>query len=122
MYRVHIILRQEYGLEINLAKSNIIIFNMKEKQSQIEGIRVVKEIKYLGVTANDNINCFKTHITNITRKAQTLANQVSSIISKSCNKIIIGKTFWKSVALYGLDVVYLNKAETRNFQKIENRV
>ena len=47
---------REFGLEINKEKSNVMIFNMKEQPEQIEGIKVVDRIKYLGIEI-DNKSC-----------------------------------------------------------------
>lgn len=47
----------ECGPEINKLKSNIIIFNMKEKINEIEGIKISNKLKYLGIT----INLFQEH-------------------------------------------------------------
>ena len=90
---------QKYGLDINKEKINIIIYNKKEKPEEIEGIKVVETIKYLGIKLDDKRNMFKTHKEKMINKANRLANLTYSIIAKSCNKVLIGKTYWKSVAL-----------------------
>ena len=45
---------------------------------------------------------------------------------KRCNKILIGKTFWKSEALpailYGTPVIGINETEIKRLQRIENAV
>ena len=48
------------------------------------------------------------------KKAQKLANVTYSVIAKSCNKILIGKTFWKSVAIPSIvhGVNMINMTET----------
>ena len=106
---------EEYGLEINVDNSNIIIANMKEKPTDIARIKVVDSIKYLGVVVSGEKDCFKKHKAQIITKANRLANQISSIIAKSCNKMIIGKTFWKNVALpsilHGTNTIHFNKRE-----------
>ena len=43
----------ESCLEINRDKSKIIIYNMKERPEEIGGVRVVDNIKYLGVTVTN---------------------------------------------------------------------
>ena len=114
------------GLEINKEKSNILIYNMKEKPEYIEDIKIESSIKYLGVTIDDNRNIFKTHKKLIIEKAQKLANLTYSIIGKSCNKVMVGKTYWKNVALpsilYGTSIVPLTETEINKLQIIENGV
>ena len=51
---------REFGLEINKEKRNVMIFNMKDKPEQIEGIKVVDRIKYLGIEIDNKMNYFKT--------------------------------------------------------------
>ncbi|XP_064116580.1 uncharacterized protein LOC135222424 [Macrobrachium nipponense] len=59
-------------------------------------------------------------------KAQKLANLTYSVIEKSCNKVLLGKTFWKNIALpsvlYGTNVVNLTDTEIEKLQRIENGV
>ena len=117
---------RKYGLEINKDKSNSIIFGMKNKPIEISGIKVVNEIKYLGVTINSGRDCFKRHKELMLEKAQRLANQTYPIIAKSCNKVMIGKVYWKSVALphilYGANVIEFSKTDILKLQRIENKV
>ena len=60
------------------------------------------------------------------RKCQEMANITYSVIEKSCNKLLIGKTFWKSIALpsllYGTNIINLTEDNIRELQKIENSV
>ena len=117
---------RDYGLEINKEKSQVIIFNMKEKPSQIMNIKVSDNIKYLGIIINDNRNCFKKHKEKMMEKASQLANITQSVIGKSCSKILIGKTFWKTIALpsilYGTNIMNITKTEIEKLQRIENSV
>ena len=59
-------------------------------------------------------------------KAKTLANQVPSLLAKSCSGVIIRKNYWKNMALsailQGLNVVTLHKDKMRQLQVIENKV
>merc|ERR1712074_341980 len=59
-------------------------------------------------------------------KAYHMADLTFSIIEKSCNKIIVGKTFWKNIALpsilYGTDIMILNEQDIKKLQIIENSV
>ena len=108
---------KECGLEINKRKSNIIIFNMKEVPSSIESIDVKNTIKYLGVTVENKINMYKKHALSMIEKAQKMANMTYSVIAKSCNKLLIGKTYWKSLVLpsvlYGANVITLTENDSK---------
>lgn len=117
---------RECGLEINKQKSNIIIFNKKDKPQEIAGIKVADRIKYLGLTINDSKNCFKIQKEQIIGKARKCANMAYSVVARSCSRLLIGKTFWKCVALpaimYGANIIEFTKQEIRQLQRIENSV
>ena len=72
---------------------------MKNVPEEIEGIQITDHIKYLGTTIDNKKNYFKTQKENMFNKAIKLSNMTYSVIEKSCNKLLIGKTYWKSVAL-----------------------
>ena len=117
---------REFGLEINKEKSNVMTFNMKKQPEQIEGIKMVDRIKYLGIEIDNKRNYFKTQRIKILEKARKLANMTYAVIEKSCNKLLIGKTYWKSVALpsilYGINVKNLTEDDIKSLQTIENSV
>ena len=117
---------RSFGLEINKGKSNIIIFNLKEKPGEIGNILVKEEITYLGIIINDRRNCFQVHKRKMIEKARKLANLTYSIIGRSCARLLIGKTYWKNVALpsimYGTNIINLTKQEIAKLQSIENGV
>ena len=54
-----------------------------------------------------------------------MANMMLSIINRSTNKLLIGKTYWKNVILpeilYGLDNIVYNKKEIEQLQNSENQ-
>ena len=60
------------------------------------------------------------------RLAEKMSNITFSIIARSCNKMIIVKTYWKSVVqprvLSVAAVVVLMKEEVKQMQRAENRV
>ena len=115
-----------YGLELNIEKSNIIIFNKKEEINVISGIKVVEEIKYLGINIINKRDAFYKHIENKITKAKRLERMTFSIIERSCNRMMIGKVYWKNICipaiLYGFDIMKINKKEVDNLQIIENNV
>lgn len=63
-----IILREvskKCGLDMNVVKSSISIYNLIDRPEEIEGIGVKKELKYLGVEVINERNIFKNQITKI---------------------------------------------------------
>ena len=65
----------------------------------INNIKVVHSFKYLGMQINDGKNCFKEHRNNKIISARKYSNMMMSVIARSSNKIMIGKTYWKNVVL-----------------------
>jgi hypothetical protein len=116
----------EVGLKINKEKSNALVYNMKEKPIEINGVKVVSQLKYLGITVSDTNDIFGVHKKNKLQLAQKMSNLTYSVIVRSCNKLLIGKTYWKSVVLPSLlfasSVVVWNKGELEQLQKVENSV
>ena len=117
---------KKYGLKLNKEKSNILIFNMKDQPTDIENIKITNQIKYLGVWINNKRNLFTSHKEKMIQKAQKLANLTYSIIEKSVSKILIGKTYWKNVAIPSIfhadGILNINKTDIRKLQQIENGV
>ena len=60
------------------------------------------------------------------QKAQRLANMTFGITQKSCNKLMIGKCYWKCVALpsflHGASILSLTETEIKKLQVCENGV
>ena len=108
------------------AKSNIVIFNSVERPETLEEIEVKTEFKYLGVELVCERDMFKKQIENMIAKEQRLANVTCSIINKCCNKILIGKTFWKGVVVpaisYASCVIDIGEKYLDKLQLIENDV
>ena len=116
----------EVGLSINQKKCCIMIFNEKNKPVSIQGIEVVSEMKYLGITINDSQNCFKKHKEKKLNTARKMANLTYSVIARSCDKMTIGKAYWKSIViptlLYGTATLDWTESEIQELQKVENQV
>ena len=87
------------GLSINKKKSKIIIFNSKNQHEYIEDIHVTTNITYLGVKIQNKKDCFKLQRIEPSKKAKKYSSMMPAVIAKSCNKILIGKTYWKCAAL-----------------------
>ena len=107
---------REYGLEINSEKSCVMIFNVKEQPEHLCNIKVVQKMKYLGIEIDNKGNYFKTQRENI-QNARKIANITYSVIEKSYNKLYIGKTLLKSIALpsllYGTNIINLTDDNIR---------
>ena len=117
--RVLMNIAEECGININKDKSNIMIFNHKEKihEDNIEGIQITDTINYLGVTIQNKRDCFKKHTIKQMNKARRYANLMPAVIAKSCNKLLIGKTYWKSAALPAI----LHGSEVRKCVTLKTR-
>ena len=114
----------ECGLEVNELKSHVLVFNKKENFDKIANIKIVESLKYLGVTINNQSDCFATHKENLINKAQKLANLMPAVISRSSNRLLVGKTFWKGVALpkllFSTTVIPMKTNYVQKLQSIEN--
>ena len=84
------------GLNINKDKSQHIINKNCNNIDKINDIKVVSCFKYLGVKINEGRNSFKEHKKDKIMKAKQYSNLIMSVIAKSTNKILIGKTYWKN--------------------------
>ena len=117
---------KEIGLEINRNKSMAMIYNMNDKPVEINGIIVKSAFKYLGLTINDSINCFKLHKEKKLKDMEKMANITYSVIAKSCNRLMMGKAYWKNAVMpslmYGESVLTWNKDEIERIDRTENAV
>ena len=117
---------KKYGLEINIDKSKVIIFNKKENIEKIGNIKVENSFEYLGIQIIDKRNMFQDHIKKSLTKAKKFENMTFSMIEQSCNRVLVGKVFYKNICLpailYGLNIVKINEKEINNLQTIENNV
>ena len=114
------------GMRLNKEKSKILIFNMIEQPNDIQEIKVVTELKYLGVKITNKRNCFERHKKESLEKAKKYATMIHSVIARCCNRIMIGKTYWKSLAmpsfLFGSEVIEYSEGDLQALQKVENQV
>ena len=116
---------QKCGLSINKRKSSILIYNNKDQPSHIEDIPVTSSFVYLGVTIQNKRDCYKLHRIECMNKAKKYSNLMPAVIARSCNKLLIGKTYWKSAALpsilHGTEVIFLSKKYITDLQVEENK-
>ena len=116
----------EYGLEINKEKSKVMVYGAGEDHDMVGGIGVVKSMKYLGLMIDDDKDIFKTQKGKMVKELEKFENMTFSIISKCCNKILIGKTYWKGMVLpsvlNGVGVINVNYELVGKIQDTENGV
>ena len=116
----------EIGMSVNKNKCNVLVFNKKLDVGSIKGINVVKDVKYLGVKLSSGRDVFRKHREDVKTRARKMSNMTYSVIHKACNKVLIGKTYWKSVVmpglLYGSSVFCWNVNDIGRLQKCENAV
>ena len=75
---------------------------MLKKPEHLCNSKVVQKMKYLGIDIDNKTNYFKTQRGKIIENTRKIANITYSVIEKSCNKLLIAKTFRKSIALPSL--------------------
>ena len=75
---------------------------------------------------NNKRKMYTSHKKQMMKKAQKLANATCSVIGKSCDKLMIGKTYWKNLALpsvlHGVEAINLTETDVNKLQTIENSV
>ena len=85
-------------------------------------IEVVDSIKYLGVQICNGRDIYSEHKKEMVKKARRLENIIYGVVGRSCNRVMIGKEYWKSAALpailFGTEVVTLNKKEITKLHAI----
>ena len=120
--QVLINIAEECRMNINKTKSYIMIYNHKEKirKENIEGIQITDTINYLGDIIQNKSECFKKHTIEQMNKARRYADLMPAVIAKSCNKLLIGKTYWKSATLpailHGSEVVCYTENQITKLQ------
>ena len=119
----------EFGLEINNGKSKALIFKANQEEratKEIEGIEVVKSLRYLGLEICNEIDIFRLQKEKMIEELRILANRTYSATENSFNRILIGKLWWKSLALpkalFGLGVMTMHTEQIEEMQVIENKV
>jgi len=117
---------EEVGLKINKTKSNLMIYGEDVNYQSLQGIDVVSQMKYLGVCIGSERDIFHQHKVQKLKVSKRMSNMTYSIIERSCNKIMIGKTYWEMIVLpsllFGSAIVPWNKTEIENLQRSENDV
>ena len=124
---------ETFGLKINEKKSKIMIYKSRkrkreeeEEMEEVEGIEVVKKLKYLGLEICDDRDIFKEQKEEMIERATKMALQTYSVIDRSCNKVLMGKLYWKSIVLpsilLGVGLMNFTKDQIERLQRVENSV
>ena len=102
------------------------MFDCCQLISGFSAIYKASEIKYLRIHIINKKKCYKKHIEESIKKGNNHSYNVPSIVVKSSNKVMIGKSFWKGAALqsitHGSDVTYYTKEQLNKIQVTENQV
>ena len=120
---------REYGLTINRGKSACMVFNEQGDGgmvNEVNGIGVVEEMRYLGVKVVNVRDCFRVNRKEKVGVADRMRHVAASVIARACDRVLMGKTYWKSVVLPGVlssnGVMAWRKSEREKLQRIENDV
>ena len=91
----------------------------------ISNIDVVEEILHLGILIRNQKKWYLSNNKKVIERANKLCNHLFSIIGNSCYRMLIGKTYYKRLALlnilYGQETVIFNKNDLDRLQIIENK-
>ena len=116
----------DLGMAVNKNKCNVLVFNRRVDVNSIRGMNVVKTVEYLGVKVSSSRDIFKVHREDVKLRARRMTNVTHSVVHKSCNRVLIGKTYWKSIVmpslLYGSSVFCWKLCAMERLQKCENAV
>ena len=73
--------------------------------------------------SNDG-DCLRMNREECVKRPRVMRNMTYSVVSKACNKVMIGKTYWKSVvipsALYCSGAIGWNEIDLERMQRCEN--
>ena len=102
----------------------MIIFKGGRGVKKVGGIEVVREIKYLGVKINKEDDMFRGHKEDMIKKLKGGAGKLQIVIEKSCDKLELGKNWWKGAivpgVMTGAAVVEYTEEQIKKMQVIEN--
>ena len=115
----------KFGLKLNRKKCQMIVFNSKDQEREINGIKTAENMKYLGIDICKQRRWYKNQVENMKTKGNKLSNVLFSVLGCCCNRMIIGKTFWKGLAIpnmmYGQEIIPLTKTDLSQLEVIENK-
>ena len=89
------------------------------------GIEFVQKAKSLGILIDNKRKCFESYKQKKIDDGLKFSNILYSVLGNSVNRLLIGKTFWKGIALpnilYGSDVIDYQTNELNKVQVLENK-
>ena len=114
----------KYGLFLNKDKCKILIFNSDLVVEEINEIKVENSTKYLGIMIENSRMCFNLQKKKLYESGLKFVNMIYSILGKCCNRMLIGKTYWKGLVLpnilYGTDVIGMRSEDISKLQTLDN--
>ena len=103
------------GCTLSSVLFKLVTYKIIEQLRKTEGIRIGGRKVTCLFYADDGL---------LMNKIKRMSNMTNSVIEKSCDRILIGKTYWKGVVLpgvlYGAEVVNLKETDIDCLQKAEN--
>ena len=104
----------------------MLVYGGRESYEEVGGIEVVKNFKYLGLFIDDDDDIYKKQKEEMGNKAKRHENMTYQVIENSCNRVLMGKTYWKSMVLpsvmYGVGLMNMNEPQANKMQSTENGV
>jgi hypothetical protein len=117
------------GLKMNEQKCEIIVFGKRDgevKEEMIAGIRVVKQIKYLGVKIEDSRDIFSNYTKEKINKARKYKYWINFVLRDKIFKADLGKVFWKGALLpsilHGSQVCVWKKKQINEINILQNNI
>ena len=117
------------GLEINNGKSQCMVYCGRRnwvRFGEVDGIKVTGSMKYLGAVVNDGRQCFREHKRSKLLLAEKMTNVAYSVVARACNRLLLGKTYWKCVVLpsvlHGSAMVTWMGSEMDELQRVDNKI
>ena len=114
----------KYGLFLNKNKCKILIFNSDSEMEEINDIKIENSLKYLGIMIENSRMCFNLQKKKMYESGLKFVNMIYSILGKCCNRMLIGKTYWKGLVLpnilYGTDVIGMRNEDISKLQTLDN--
>ena len=117
------------GSSINKGKRSVMLYNYTGiPMERVKGVAVTNSIRYLRLDMGNSWKCFSAYKKGRVALAEKMANMTFSVVHRSFNKVLIGKTYWKSVVqprvLNASSVVVWSgeEKEKEKFARVENRV
>ena len=98
------------------------MYNGKDND-KIENIEIAEQGKYLGMQMTNDKKWYRKHIEERVKKGVKMGNYISTIIGGCCNRLLVGKTIWKNMALpsilYGQELIIYRQADMEKLQRTE---